>query len=89
VGIGTTNANQALTVAGTIYSTMGGIQFPDNTTQTTAATGGNSWTMANGNVYTTTPTNNVGIGTTTPQTGLAITNAMLVLGHGQRLEALL
>lgn len=39
VGIGTTIATQALTVGGTIYSTSGGFQFPDNTTQTTAASG--------------------------------------------------
>lgn len=37
VGIGTINANQKLTVSGVIYSTTGGLQFPDNTTQTTAA----------------------------------------------------
>lgn len=38
VGIGTVNANKPLTVAGVIYSTSGGIQFPDNTTLATAAT---------------------------------------------------
>jgi hypothetical protein len=37
VGIGTLTPNQKLTVAGVIYSTTGGIQFPDNTTQTTAS----------------------------------------------------
>lgn len=38
VGINTVNANQKLTVAGTVYSTTGGFQYPDNTTQTTANT---------------------------------------------------
>jgi hypothetical protein len=37
VGIGTTNPDQMLTVAGTVHSTSGGFQFPDGTTQTTAA----------------------------------------------------
>lgn len=37
VGIGTVTATKALTVNGTIYSTSGGVQFPDNTTQTTAS----------------------------------------------------
>jgi hypothetical protein len=36
VGIGTTNPTSQLTVAGTIQSTSGGIQFPDGTVQTTA-----------------------------------------------------
>jgi hypothetical protein len=38
VGIGTLVPSQKLEVAGTIYSTSGGFKFPDNTTQTTAAT---------------------------------------------------
>ena len=38
VGIGTGSPSQKLQVEGTIYSTSGGFQFPDNTTQTTAAT---------------------------------------------------
>ena len=40
VGIGTTAPNSKLEVAGTIHSTSGGIKFPDNTTQTTAASSG-------------------------------------------------
>lgn len=40
VGIGATTPSEALTVSGTIYSTSGGIKFPDGTVQTTAATGG-------------------------------------------------
>ncbi len=42
VGIGTTSPDQKLTVTGTIHSTTGGIEFPDGTTQTTAA-GGSSY----------------------------------------------
>jgi hypothetical protein len=40
VGIGTAAPAQALSVAGTVESTVGGFRFPDGTTQTTAATGG-------------------------------------------------
>jgi hypothetical protein len=36
VGIGNTSPGQALTVAGTIESTTGGVKFPDSTTQTSA-----------------------------------------------------
>ena len=39
VGVGTTNPTSPLTVAGLIQSTSGGVKFPDNTIQTTAATG--------------------------------------------------
>jgi len=37
VGIGTANPGQKLSVSGTIESTIGGIKFPDGTTETTAA----------------------------------------------------
>ena len=40
VGIGTDSPDEALTVAGTIHTTAGGIKFPDNTVQITAAVGG-------------------------------------------------
>lgn len=40
VGIGTTTPTEALTVAGTIQSTAGGVKFPDGSVQTTAAAGG-------------------------------------------------
>jgi len=36
IGTGTTTPTQKLQVAGTIYSTSGGIKFPDGSTQTTA-----------------------------------------------------
>jgi len=39
VGIGTTTPAAKLTVAGVIQSTTGGIKFPDNTVQTSAASG--------------------------------------------------
>jgi hypothetical protein len=59
-GIGTTSPSERLTVAGVIYSTTGGIKFPDGTVQTTAATGsGSGWTLT-GNVGTTAGTNFVG-----------------------------
>jgi hypothetical protein len=46
VGIGTTDPTEKLEVAGTIYSTTGGIKFPDGTTQTTAVTGGtDAWNL--------------------------------------------
>ena len=40
VGIGTTTPGEMLEVADTIYSSVGGFRFPDNTVQETAATGG-------------------------------------------------
>ena len=40
VGIGTTNPNSRLEVAGIIHSTSGGFKFPDGSVQTTAAGGG-------------------------------------------------
>jgi len=39
VGVGTTTPASKLTVAGVIQSTSGGIKFPDNTIQTSAASG--------------------------------------------------
>jgi hypothetical protein len=39
VGIGTTNPSSRLTVNGVIESKVGGVKFPDGTTQTTAAPG--------------------------------------------------
>jgi hypothetical protein len=42
VGIGTTTPDSPLEVSGVIHSSSGGFQFPDGTTQITAATGGGS-----------------------------------------------
>jgi hypothetical protein len=47
VGIGTTSPNSPLEVNGTIHSTSGGYKFPDDTTQTTAATGHGAIAFAN------------------------------------------
>jgi hypothetical protein len=45
VGIGTSSPTERLTVAGIIYSTTGGIKFPDGTIQTTAASGAAGWSL--------------------------------------------
>ena len=68
VGINTNNPTSPLTVAGEIRTTSGGIRFPDNTLQTTAATGGgaNGWTDGGTVVRLDTGTDSVGIGTTAP-----------------------
>jgi len=56
-----------LTVAGAIRSTSIGFIFPDSTTQATAATGGtNYWTLSGTNLFPTSTSYNVGIGTTAP-----------------------
>ena len=58
-----------LTVAGAIRSTSIGFIFPDSTTQATAATGGtNYWTLSGTNLFPTSTSYNVGIGTTNPTT---------------------
>jgi len=67
VGIGTTTPASPLTVVGAIRSTIGGFIFPDSTTQATAATAGvNYWTLSGTNLFPTSTSYNVGIGTTTP-----------------------
>jgi hypothetical protein len=75
VGIGTTNPNSKLEVAGTISSTSGGFKFPDGTLQTTAATtssGDSDWVITvNGNMYSGV-TGNVGIGTSFPTEKLQV-----------------
>lgn len=73
VGISTTTPGSPLTVAGTIYSSTGGFKFPDGTTQTTAVTAGtNYWTLSGSNLYPTSTSYNLGIGTTTPQSNLHV-----------------
>lgn len=51
VGIGTAAPSTLLTVAGTIFTTAGGVKFPDSTTQTTATSTANTWYLIqSGNV---------------------------------------
>ena len=71
------NTNSKLRVLGIIESTTGGFKFPDGTTQTTAASAavGGGWTDGGTNIYTTTATDNVGIGDTTP-------SKLFVVGNG-------
>jgi len=71
IGIGTTSPGQKLSVAGTIESTAGGFKFPDGSTQITASSGGNQWTI-NGNNINNANSGNVGIGTTNPLQTLQI-----------------
>lgn len=71
VGIGTTTPNSRLEVAGTIHSTSGGVKFPDGTIQTTAFLNNLIVWASNGNDINYT-TGNVGIGTSNPQSKLAV-----------------
>ncbi len=74
VGIGTSTLSSKLTVAGAIRSTTGGVVFPDGTTQTTAATSStNYWSLSGSNLYPTSTSYRVGIGTTTPSSGYGLT----------------
>lgn len=73
VGIGTTTPTERLTVAGVIYSTTGGIKFPDGTVQTTAAIP-SGWTDSGTTVSLTTATDNLGIGTSSPSAKTHINN---------------
>ncbi len=67
VGIGTNSPSEQLEVDGTIYSSSGGFRFPDNTVQTTAATGAASgWQDLGPVVELTNPADSVGIGTSSP-----------------------
>lgn len=66
VGIGTTTAPSQLTVAGVVELTLGGVKFPDGTSQVTATVGAGGWTDGGTNVYLSTTTDTVGIGTITP-----------------------
>ena len=79
VGIGTIRPGALLDVDGYIRSTSNGFIFPDGSIQTVAASGGNSWSMASGNVYLTTASNNVGIGTAAP-TGFEIESHNVGIG---------
>lgn len=65
VGIGTNSPASKLTVAGLVQSTGGGFKFPDNTVQTTAATGFAGWSLT-GNAGTNPATNFLGTKDNTP-----------------------
>ncbi len=76
VGIGTTTPGQKLSVVGVVESTTGGFKFPDGTIQTTAG-GGSSvgWSRTGTNVYLSTSTDSVGIGTASPGSKLTVAGA--------------
>ncbi len=68
-----------LDVNGLIRSRAGGIQFPDGTTQTTAATATpNYWTQSGSNLYPNNTGWNVGIGNTAPAVRLHVTGNAFV-----------
>jgi len=72
VGIGT-NPQSKLTVAGQIQSTSGGIKFPDDSTQVTAA----KWNVSGSNIWYS--DGNVGIGTNSPGALLDLTSSATAL----------
>ncbi|MHC4657995.1 MAG: hypothetical protein ACYS83_02305 [Planctomycetota bacterium] len=85
VGIGTTNPDSKLKVAGAIHSTSGGFKFPDGTTQTSAAaTDGHSLDAADGSPANAVYVDNsgkVGIGTTSPQEKVDIRGNAYISGN--------
>ncbi len=72
-------AGVKLDVNGLIRSRSGGIQFPDGTIQTTAATTTpNYWTLAGSNLYPNNTGWNVGVGNTSPAVKLHVTGNVFV-----------
>jgi len=93
VGIGSIHPGQALDVMGTVRATgfimtgqtplVGYVLTASDTSgdATWSSAGGIAgWTVSGSNVYTTTATNNVGIGTSAPQGGLIIMNGNVGIG---------
>jgi len=93
VGIGSINPSQNLDVQGTIRTTnfaMTGQSPLVGYVLTASDTNGNAtwssaggiagWTVSGSNVYTTVGSDNVGIGTSTPQGGLVVTNGNVGIG---------
>jgi hypothetical protein len=84
VGIGTTTpasklgVQGAITAAGTIRSSTGGFQFPDGSTQTTAASAG-QWTTTGANISNSN-SGNVGIGLTNPANKLEVLGSIQAIG---------
>ena len=76
------NSQSKLRVLGVVESTTGGFKFPDGTTQTTAASAavGGGWTDGGTNVYLTTTSDNVGIGTTGTGEKLEVAGNIYVSG---------
>lgn len=72
VGINTANPDQPLTVNGNIHVQSGGIVFPDNSVQTTAATAGSGDWTENGIDIHNSNAGNVGIGTASPSLPLEV-----------------
>ena len=100
-GIGIIAPASKLEVAGTIHSTAGGIKFPDNTTQTTAASDdnlgnhtatqnialGSNWLSGDGGSegMYVDGSGNVGIGTTTSSEKLHVSGGNILIDNNQRI----
>ncbi len=76
VGIGSLAPGTALDVTGTVRATA----FSGDGSLITGITNAGGFTDGGANVYTTTGSDNVGIGTTTPQAGFVVTNGNVGVG---------